>query len=241
MKILLIHNEYAAVSGEEIEFHHAAEALTARTHDIRLYTRSGAEIEKKIFGKCQAFFAGIYNPFSRRQIIRLLRVFKPDVAFVQNLFPLISPAILPVIKRAGIPIIMCVANYRLMCPNGLYFSHGKVCERCLHHRAYWCLLRNCEEDIFKSAGYTFRFMVARFMGFYEKNIDAYICASEFLRNKMITAGFEAEKIHIIPNIVPDVGTAKMEVSLQIGSYAAYAGRISNEKGVHVLKIGRAHV
>lgn len=237
MKILMIHNEYAAVSGEEIQFYHIADILRKNKHEVQLYTRSSAEIEKKIFGKIQSFFAGIYNPVSRRKISKLLETLKPDIVFVQNLFPLISPSILSVVKKAGIPLVMCVANYRLMCPNGLHLLHGEVCERCLYQSEFWCLLKNCEENIFKSAGYSLRSMFARLKGFYRKNIDAYICASEFLRNRMIAAGFENKKIHVIPNTIlskSSVGINVTKLSHQYNNYVAYVGRISREKGVDVL-------
>jgi glycosyltransferase involved in cell wall biosynthesis len=201
---------------------------------VQLYICSSAGIEKKTFGKIKSFFTGIYNPVSRRKIGKLLETLKPDIVFVQNLFPLISPSILSIVKIAKVPLVMCVANYRLMCPNGLHLSHGKVCERCLFHKEYWCMLRNCEENIFKSIGYYLRSMVARLMGFYTKNIDAYICASEFLRNRMIDAGFESRRIHVIPNIVPDVDINETGLSNQHDAYVAFVGRISREKGVDVL-------
>jgi glycosyltransferase involved in cell wall biosynthesis len=234
MKILMIHNEYASVSGEEIQFYHIADILRTNKHEVQLYTRSSAGIEKKTFGKIKSFFAGIYNPVSRRKIGKLLETLKPDIVFVQNLFPLISPSILSAVKSAKVPLVMRVANYRLMCPNGLHLSHGEVCERCLYQREFWCLLKNCEENIFKSAGYTLRSMIARLLGFYKKNIDAYICASEFLRNRMIDAGFESQRIHVIPNTVPGIDITETILSHQNGAYVAFVGRISREKGVNVL-------
>ena len=230
----MIHNEYAAPSGEEIQFYHIVEVLKSHGHEIKLYTRNSAEVEKKVFGRFKAFFSGIINPFSRREVRELVKTFNPDIVFIQNLFPLISPAILPIFKNKNIPVVMRVANYRLMCPNGLHLSHGEVCERCLYNKEYWCVLKNCEESFLKSTGYALRNAVARILGFYKNSVNAYICASHFLRNRMISAGFTASKLHVIPNIVPDVGAKKAELTNKDGSYVAFAGRISKEKGVHVL-------
>jgi glycosyltransferase involved in cell wall biosynthesis len=234
MKILMIHNEYGDMSWEEVEFYNIADILRMHKHEVRLYTRSSAEVGKKRFGKIQAFLTGIYNPFSKKKVNEILDSFQPDIVCVQNLFPLISPSILPRLKKAGVPVLMRVANYRLMCPNGLHLSHGEVCERCLYSKEFWCILRNCEEDIFKSIGYALRNAVARVRGFYRNNISAYYCASQFLRNRMIDAGYEAESIHVIPNIIPAVKTIDTERAKANGSYVAYVGRISREKGVHVL-------
>ena len=68
MKILMIHNEYAAISGEEVQFYNIADILKKNGHDVLLYTRSSFEVGGRIGGKIRAFFAGIYNPFSKRKI-----------------------------------------------------------------------------------------------------------------------------------------------------------------------------
>jgi glycosyltransferase involved in cell wall biosynthesis len=173
----------------------------------------------------------MYNPWSRRQVSRLLDSFRPDAVLVKNLYPFISPAILPVCRRAGVPVIMFVANYRLMCPNGLHMSHGKTCEKCLGGREYHCILNNCEQNLFKSTGYALRNAVARIGGFYRNNVSAFVCASRFLKARMTDAGFDPQRMHLIPNVVPE---AEIRPTTGDGSYVGYVGRISREKGVHVI-------
>src|SRR6266496_2087940 len=100
--------------------------------------------------------------------------------------------------------IMFVANYRLMCPNGLHMNKGKTCEKCLGGREYNCVVNNCEGNLLKSTGYALRSTVARVAGWYRKNVTAYVCASQFLKRRMIDAGYDADRIHLIPNVVPAV-------------------------------------
>jgi glycosyltransferase involved in cell wall biosynthesis len=126
---------------------------------------------------------------------------------------------------------MFVANYRLMCPNGLHMSKGKTCEKCLGGREYHCVLNNCEGDLFKSTGYALRNAVARLAGFYTDNVSAFVCASRFLKGRMTDAGFDPQRMHLIPNVVPEVAEPFSESA---GDYVGYVGRISREKGVHVL-------
>ncbi len=237
MRILMIHNKYAARSGEEVQFDAIAQLLAERGHEVSLYTKSSEGILHSAAGKMVAFFTGVWNPRSRLDIRTLLRGDrKPDIAFIQNLYPLISPTILPLFRQEGIPVVMRVANYRLMCPNGLHLSHGSVCERCLGGKEYWCLLRNCEENFSKSAGYALRNAAARIMGWYKKNVTEYITASSFLRNRMLAAGYAAARIHIIPNVVPDVERREIKGSRD---YVAYVGRISREKGIDILTAAAA--
>jgi glycosyltransferase involved in cell wall biosynthesis len=239
MKFLMVHNDYGAPSGEEIQFYLIKDLLERNGHEVRVYSRSSAEIPAMALGKLRAFCAGIYNPFSRKHVAALIAEFRPDAVLVKNLFPFISPAILPVCRRMGVPVIMCVANYRLMCPNGLHMNKGRTCEKCLGGREYNCVINNCEGSLFKSTGYALRSGVARVAGFYRKNVTAYVCASRFLRQRMIDAGFDADRLHLIPNVVPEQPTID-ESNATPGEYVGYVGRISREKGVHVLLDAAAH-
>ena len=233
-KFLLIHNEYGAPSGEEIEFSRIGKLLTDRGHAVHSYSRTSGEVTESAFGRLKAAASGIYSVSSRREVASLLDRLKPDYALVQNLFPVISAAVIPVIAKAGAPILMRVANYRLMCPNGLHLSHGQICEKCLHGREYWCLLKNCEEDLFKSAAYAVRSATARLMGWYRDNVAAYLCASRFLRGRIIAAGFEAARVHVIPNAVWDGQPCSALEPKEVAPYVGYVGRISQEKGIPTL-------
>lgn len=233
MKFLMIHNDYGAPSGEEIQFYHIQRLLEENGHQVKLFTRSSAEIPAMTLGHLRAFCAGIYNPFSRQRVTSLIREFAPDAVLVKNLFPFISPAVLPICRRANVPVVMFVANYRLMCPNGLHMSHGQTCEKCLGGREYNCVLNNCEGNFFKSTGYAIRSTVARVAGWYKKNVSAYVCASQFLRHRMIEAGYDEKKIHLIPNVVPAVENAS-PISAADTSYVGYVGRISREKGIETI-------
>jgi glycosyltransferase involved in cell wall biosynthesis len=128
---------------------------------------------------------------------------------------------------------MFVANYRLMCPNGLHMNKGKTCEKCLGGREYNCVLNNCEGNLLKSTGYALRSAVARVAGFYKNNVSAFVCASRFLKGRMTDAGFDPQRMHLIPNVVPQAEAAEHSAD-DPGSYVGYVGRLSAEKGVHVL-------
>ncbi len=234
MKILVLHNEYATLSGEETSLRHVTDVLASRGHQVRSYSRSSAEITGTRLGKPRALLSGLFSPFSRAAVRKLLISFAPDVVFVKNLYPLISPSVLPVVRRAGVPIIMRVANYRLVCPNGLHLSRGAVCERCAGGREYWCALRNCEQSLPKSFGYALRNWIARHAGWYRENVSVYTCATEFMKRKLISAGFAASRIHVLPNVVPDPVRPGDVLEPGSGSFVGYVGRISKEKGVSTL-------
>lgn len=230
----MIHNAYAAPSGEEDAFEQVAELLKSHGHSVSRYSRSSQELGDSWRRRVDAFFSGIYNPFACQAISRRVGEFQPEIVLIKNLFPLISPAILPMLRKTGIPIVMQVANYRLLCPSGLFLSKGVICERCAPGREYWCVLRNCESDLIKSLGYTLRSAAARKFGWFRNNISGYICATEFLSRKLVFSGFNKERIHIIRNILADPLRNPAAPIPPLGDYVAYIGRLSPEKGILTL-------
>jgi glycosyltransferase involved in cell wall biosynthesis len=245
MKILLIHNKYGKFSGEEAVVESQINLLKSHGHEVSTYFRSSEEI-KGLRGRVKSFFTGVYSAKSVREVDQLVAASNrrsarpivrssarpPDIVHIHNLYPLISPAILPVIKRAGIPIIMTVHNYRLVCPNGLFFTHGEICEKCAGGKEWNCILRNCENSYFKSTGYALRNWFARINKYYLDNVSAYICLTEFQKKKLIENGFPGERITVIPNTI-NIGDVAVPASKN-RNYVAFAGRISLEKGVHLI-------
>ncbi len=207
------------------------ELLQRHGHEVQRYFKDSSDIPSLLGGKARAFFSGVYSYKSRREIRLVLRSFRPDLVQIQNLFPLISPSILPQIKSHGVPIVMRISNYRLVCPNGLFLSHGSICQRCRSGREYWCALRNCENSIFKSLGYALRSWVARKMRLFLDNVTFYYAQTNFQKKCLVEEGFSENKISIIPNMV-DGSIDKQNDTM--GSYVGYAGRISPEKGLYVL-------
>jgi glycosyltransferase involved in cell wall biosynthesis len=229
MKILIVHNSYARISGEEIVIDNLVALLKVRGIAIARFSRSSAEIENKRLKKISAFFSGIHNPFSRKKFSKFLRAAQPDVIHIHNLYPLISPSILPECTAQGIPVVMTVHNFRLACPNGLLMSRGEVCQRCLGGREYWCVFRNCENDIFKSTGYALRTAAARILRRYYDHVNHFICLTNFQRNILIKEGLPQDRVSVLTNPV-EIKVVKPSVEVEKNS-VLFVGRVSREKGI----------
>jgi len=205
-----------------------ADLLAEKGHDVELFKKESSAIAKMPFGKVRAFFEGIYSVSSRKEIRARLAEFKPDIVQIQNLYPLISPSVLPEIKKYSVPIVMRCANYRLVCPNGLCMIGGKICEKCKGGNDYWCIFKNCEGSFLKSLGYAFRNLLASRTGLFRKNVTIYYTQTNFQKEVLAEAGFPRERIFIIPNMCNEV---EMRNNALKGGYVAYSGRISHEKGI----------
>jgi glycosyltransferase involved in cell wall biosynthesis len=231
MKICIVHNEYRVLGGEDLVVRATVDLLRRNGQQVRCFTCNSSDIESRRFGKLKAFFSGIYSSSSRKRWKRFLSEERPDIVHVHNLYPLISPSILCECGESRIPVVMTVHNFRLICPNGLLFSNGKPCDKCLGGREYWCVLKNCEKDIFKSTGYALRNYVARKKRWFMDNVTLFIALTEFQRRIFVSEGFPSERIDVIPNMTD---LSPLDASPPMGDYVAYVGRVSPEKGIPTL-------
>ena len=238
MKILLVHNNYAKYSGEEAVVDKMAAMLHGLGHDVAQLRMSTEGLRDSAVGKIKGFVAGIHSPAGVHAMREVLKREKPDVVNVHNLYPFISPAALRECKHAGVPVIMTVHNFRLICPTGLFMRNGGPCEYCLQKGNEWgCVKFNCENSLLKSVGYAARNAVARLKRHYIDCVDKFACITDFQRRKLIEAGFDPKKTVLIPNSV-DVSN---EILPPLGEYAAFCGRLSREKGIDlILEIARRH-
>lgn len=241
MRILVVHNDYGRYSGEETVVDRMIHDLSSLGHEVDTLRPSSQHHRDTLWGKTKGFFAGIYSIAGRRAMRRKLRTFRPDVVNIHNLYPFLSPAILPLCRKAGIPVVMTVHNYRLICPTGLFLRDGRPCENCLRNgNERDCIRYNCEHNRLRSLGYALRNTVARRTRAYLDNVDIYSCLTEFQKQKLIAAGFNAQRIVVIPNYIDTLPVSDKTDSDKQG-YIAYVGRMSEEKGFDMLlEVARRH-
>lgn len=232
MKVLLVHNDYGKYSGEEAVVDKMAAVFAGLGYDVAQLRMTTAGLRESFSGKVRGFLSGIYCPSGVRAMRKALQREKPDVVNVHNLYPFISPAALRECKKAGVPVVMTIHNYRLICPTGLFMRNGTPCEECLDRGNEWgCIKYNCENSLLKSVGYAARNAVARLRRHYLDCVDVFACITDFQRRKLIQAGFPSDKIIVIPNSVDVIDNYKSQGD---GTYVAFCGRLSREKGVDLI-------
>lgn len=238
MKVLLVHNDYGKYSGEEAVVDKMAGMLPAIGYEVAQLRMTTADARESLMGKIRGFVSGIYCPGGVKAMREAIRRESPDVVNVHNLYPFISPAALKECRKAGVPVVMTVHNFRIMCPTGLFMRDNRPCEMCLERGNEWgCVKYNCEHSRLKSIGYAARNAVARRGKYYRDCVDMFACITGFQRRKLIQAGFPPEKIVVIPNSM-DVPPL---IDCEAGNYVAYSGRISREKGVDmIIEAARRH-
>lgn len=233
MRVLTLCNDYRSRCNGELRVVTATrELLESRGVENILIVRSSKGLDASLRGKVRAFVSGPYSRAAYREISRSLAELRPDVVHAHNLYPLLSPSVLAACRHAGVPVVMTVHNFALTCPTWHHFHRGRVCERCLGGREYSCLLHNCRGNLLESAAYALRTVVARKLRLFHENVTMLVALTRFAGRRLAAAGFAPERISVLPNPAPAVGGPSGDPAK--GEYVAFAGRMSEEKGVGTL-------
>jgi glycosyltransferase involved in cell wall biosynthesis len=230
MKILVVHDRYQQAGGENAAVDAQVELLRQQGNEVILYQRDNQEIEEySFFQKFRFFFSTFYSFRTVREIRQLVRRERPDIAHVHNVFPLISPSVYRILKIEKIPIIQTIHNFRFLCPNGLFFTRGQICEACkMGHYGNAIRWKCYRGNFLLSLLYAVTICLHRKIGTFDFP-SAFIIVNPYTRQKLLETQFtDGDKIHYIPNFVQPQEKF-YEVSHQAG--IVYLGRLSAEKGV----------
>ena len=129
MRLLSVHNTYKIRGGEDESRESEEKLLRERGHTVDVYEESNDRIQD--LNAAQLAIKTVWSQETYKNISIKLNRQPYDIIHVQNFFPLISPAVHYAAKKSGIPVVQTLRNYRLLCPNALFFRSGKVCEDCL--------------------------------------------------------------------------------------------------------------
>jgi glycosyltransferase involved in cell wall biosynthesis len=233
MRILIVHNRYrsTAPSGENRVVDQESAALTGRGHTVELFERHSDEIEgwsaaRKAMLPAQV----VWNPGTRRDLVGVLRRFRPDVVHVHNTFPLLSPAVLYACRDAGVPVVATVHNYKLLCASGDFFRDGEVCHSCAGGGSLPAVSHGCYRG---SALATLPVVtsVRAHRQAWRRLVSAYIFISAAQRDLMSGLDLEPERVFVRHNMVPYDGPLTAAAP---GRQVAYLGRLDQAKGVPLL-------
>jgi glycosyltransferase involved in cell wall biosynthesis len=242
VKILVVHNPYQQVGGEDVVFEQECSMLRNAGHEVVTYVRHNDEVKQYSGLRRLALLPRtIWAADSRREFAALLEREKPSVVHVHNTFIMVSPSIFSVCHEAGVPLVQTLHNYRLLCAAGTFYRDGHVCEDCVE-KSLWSGVRHaCYRDSMATTAVVAS-MIAVHRGLHTWTHPGhfYIALSEFARRKFVDSGLPQGRIFIKPNFVePDPG-----MPTEKDEYAVFAGRLSPEKRVSTLldawERGRTH-
>lgn len=185
-------------------------------------------------------FKIIYSFEAKKKIIQVIDDFKPDIVHINNINFQLTPSIIYGIKKKGIPLVQTVHDYQMLCPNHLFYNFVKSmpCEDCINGSYASCIKYKCVHgSLVKSILAAIEAKLYFLLKTY-KNIDLFICPSNFLRKKLLAArGYYEGKIKTIHNFIDKDKFANN--NRQEDSYIVFIGRLSKEKGIeHIAGVAR---
>jgi glycosyltransferase involved in cell wall biosynthesis len=158
------------------------------------------------------------------------------VAHLHNIYHHLSPSLLPVLRRHGVPTVMTLHDLRLLCPAIHMLRDGEVCERCRGGRYHQAVLGRCVKDS-RAASLLAAVETAHQRGrrLYEDTVGTFLCPSRFYADKYAAWGFPPDKLRHLPNFVDlDFWHPDRLPDAPVRDACVYFGRISREKGLRVL-------
>lgn len=252
MRILLVNKYNYPRGGADTYFLFLQAALTALGHEVAIFAMDHPRNypspwqkyfvsrisfnQKGIIGKIRAAGRIFYSFEAARKFGQLVDDFRPDIVHCHNIYHQLSPSILGVAKKRGIPVILHLHDYKLISPNYRLFARGKIWRASLDEKSYWAGVRdNCLESYPRSLLTYLEMVFHHKIGrFYERNVDRLIAPSQFMAKLVSENGWADDKIYTLANCVPVLEELKPAGPTSIRQPLLYFGRLSEEKGIEDL-------
>ena len=155
MRILLANYRYFVSGGPERYMFNVTDALVARGHEVIPFSVKYARNkptpyasyfvepigrDDEVTFREQRFALRtmwrmwvrlFYAPDVEHAVSRLLSDTRPQVAYVLHYLRKLSPSLLVGLKKAGLPIVIRVSDYAMLCPQSHCLRNGLPCELCV--------------------------------------------------------------------------------------------------------------
>jgi len=231
MRVLHVYNLHRGGGGADNAALATINAQRENGIEVETFVRDSRDIPLNLSGKLRAFLTGLYARDAVASFKQCLDSFQPDIVHIYELYPLISPWILPECSKRKIKVVMSVYDYRLTCPVHSHHYHGETCTKCIGGHEHHCFTQNCRDSRAESLAFALRNWVGRYFGLFLKHVDCYITPTSFTANWLTEhTEIKPEQVDVVPCLIDIPETT---VNPAEGKYIAFAGRFVAEKGVDV--------
>ena len=251
MKILLIDVYNFTKGGAETVCFNTGELLREHGHEVVYFTLKWSDNRpspyEKYFPESKETRHGplrqvrnlinyFYHFEAAKKIEQLILDEKPNIAHIHLMWGQITPSVLPVLRRHGIPVLFTVHDYRIVCPAYTFRNgRGRICEECRGRHFYKCAINACA----KGSRLTSAVMAAEQYfrnAFFNPatHIDGFIYVSKFakdIQEKYMPAAAQKPNT-VLYNFSTSITDSPK--AMPKDKYFLFFGRLSYEKGVETL-------
>lgn len=235
MRVLLIHNYYQQRGGEDVIFEQEVDLLRENGIAVETLIFTNEQFDGTMLGNARSAMQSFFNWQSAKRLDLAIRQFRPDVVHIHNLFYTASAAVIWAAKKRGIPVVMTLHNYRLVCVNGLLMREEEIpCEQCLTRLVALPGVRHAcfRGSSVQSAHLSAITLLHKLTGIWQR-VDRFLVVTDFARQKMLRSSLtlRPDQLSVKPNFVADAGYVK---PIDREDFFLYVGRLTFEKGIGVL-------
>ncbi len=264
MKIVHVISGYLPddTGGTQMQVRDLCHAQRSRGHDVHVFARTAGSEHDELslsrdswedvpvtrltnnFLDCDRFELLYSHPVIDRRFDAFLADEQPDVVHIHHLTCL-STSMIEVAKKRGIPVVMTLQDYWMVCPRGqrLHPVDGTICEDLDRSRCLPCLRSLWPHLLPRSAGLLrgrFEPSMRKLLR-WESHIrrmldlcDTLVTPSEFHRDRFVEFGVQANRCRVVANgVAADHLLAPPRDDAPI-HHIGFIGSVLPSKGVHVL-------
>lgn len=232
LRVLVLHNAYRLAAGEDASVDREVALLREAghaVHDLRVEARELGQLSWA--ERLRAPLDLVWGLGVRGRIQQAVEDFGPDVAYVNDVFPWISPAVLPRLRAAGVPVALALRNFRAVCAAASLTRDLVECRECPRRghnaAAVW---HRCRGGLAESALVAGAYQLHRWWGTWRDAPDVYLVGCGAAQDLFASVGFPVDRMCVRPHPVgPDRGPGGDRQR-----EALFAGRLEAGKGVRVL-------
>jgi glycosyltransferase involved in cell wall biosynthesis len=181
-------------------------------------------------GKLYSALSLLHSREAVSKISGLIEATGPDVVHCHNIYHQLTPSIIGAAKSLGVPVVLTLHDFKVVCPTYLRLREGRPCSLCLNGNFAQVLRNRCADGSVEASAVLYAEAVLhRWLGSYER-VDRFLAPSRFMRDTACHR-FEPDKVLLLYN---GVDTARIAPSSRDEKFVLYAGRLSKEKGVETL-------
>lgn len=229
MRVLQVHNRYRLSGGEDRAVE--AEAALIESHGHTVLRHHPVNPTDPVSSAMTLAIAP-WNPWSARTVRRIARGDSIDIAHVHNTWFTLSPSVIAAIAAEGIPIIVALHNYRMMCVAGDLIRNGEPCDLCVGASPLAGIRHKCYRDSGTASAVLGATLIVNRMLETWRHVGLFVTPSHFAAARNVEGGIPADRIAVVPPVVDDPG--ERETSPAESDFVVYSGRLSPEKGVEHL-------
>ncbi len=248
-RILIVNKFYYNRGGAEVVAIAMCEALRAKGYSVAVFTMDYGDNfdDENCYLAPKVSFQGTFSEklkFAQRTLggygIRksfrnALEEFMPDVVHFHNVHSYLSPEVVKMAKEYGCRVVWTLHDYKLLCPSYACLCNDKPCELCFKDKTN-VIKNRCMKGSLVASILAYLEAKRWNRDWIQQYVDAFVCPSLFMAQKMEQGGFDKSKLHVICNFIDPMklNSLKQRSKQHRDKYYLYIGRLSKEKGVKTL-------